>query len=276
MSNTTKKGLKLELLLSTMNRTSLDFLVDMFPKGSYLNHNILIVNQTSQTKLLESEHSNIRVINSFESGLTKSRNLALKSTIGDICLIADDDVKYMSDFEEVVQNAFCFYDDADIVTFKMKDFEDQYFKPYHDEIRHNKDTVKTVNSVVIAFKPESIKGSSIAFNTHFGLGSTFETADEYIFLRDALKANLKLYFMPKTILNHHFNSSGRDSGSNRLVFARSALFYKYSGILGYLRLCKYLYLINKDGYIKKSEFFKKFKVGLKGISAFKRLSKSGQ
>lgn len=275
MSNATKKDLKLEILISTMDRVSLDFLEDMFPNNNYLNYNILIVNQTSKARLLCSEYDNIRVFNVFEKGLTKSRNFAIKNTNGDICLLADDDVIYESDFKEIVINAFKLYDEADVVTFQMKDLDGNYFKDYSEKLTHDSETIKTVNSVVIAFKPKSIKSNDIAFNLNFGLGSTFETADEYIFLRDALKANLKLKYMPKVILNHSFYSSGRDSGSDKLVFARSALYYKYSGFLGYLKLCKYLYLINKEGYIKKSDILNKIKVGLKGISTYKELIKQG-
>ena len=49
-------------------------------------------------KKASSDFENIRVINSFEIGLSKSRNLAIKNALGDICIIADDDIEYVEDF----------------------------------------------------------------------------------------------------------------------------------------------------------------------------------
>ncbi|AUC80791.1 glycosyltransferase family A protein [Lacinutrix sp. Bg11-31] len=276
MSNATKTNFKLEILLSTMNRDSLDFLVKLFPNGSYENYNLLIINQTTKDCLLTSKHSNIRVINSFVKGLTNSRNLALENAIGPICLIADDDVIYHSNFEDVIIKSFETNTETDVITFKMKDFEDRDFKMYTSSKWHNLESLKQVNSVTITFKLNSINAKNITFNTNFGLGATFKTADEYIFLRDCLKANLKLWFQSDYILFHDFNSSGRASGSDRLVFARSAVFYKYHGFKGYLKLVHYLFLIKQKEFITSKEFFRKFKVGLRGISTYKKLLKSGQ
>jgi hypothetical protein len=64
-----------------MNRNSLDFLIPMFPSRKFFEFNILIVNQTTENQLLNSEFPTVRIINSFEKGLSKSRNLALKNAI---------------------------------------------------------------------------------------------------------------------------------------------------------------------------------------------------
>lgn len=275
MSNATKTNLKLEILLSTMNRNSLDFLVNLFPNSSYQNYNILIINQTTKDCLLESKYSNIRVINSFSKGLSKSRNLAIKNAKAQICLIADDDVIYHTNFDAIVAESFKTNTDADVITFKMKDHDGKDFKAYTESKWHDTKSANLVNSVVIAFKLKPIRANKLYFNINFGLGSLFETADEYIFLRDCLKAGLKLWFQSEYLLSHDYNSSGKASGSNRLVFARSALFYKYNGFKGYLKLIHYLLLIKNQGLITSKEFLSKFKVGLQGIAAYKKLVKAG-
>ncbi|WP_034059931.1 glycosyltransferase family A protein [Lacinutrix jangbogonensis] len=276
MSNATKTNLKLEILLSTMNRVSLDFLVKLFPNESFQDYNLLIINQTTGDRLLESKLENIRVINSFQKGLTNSRNLALENATGPICLIADDDAIYHSNFEKSIINSFNSNTDADVITFKMKDLDGNDFKSYTESKWHTIESLRQVNSVVIAFKLKRINDNNLRFNKHFGLGSTFETADEYIFLRDCLKAGLKLWFQSNYILSHDVNSSGKASGSDRLIFARSALFYKYDGIKGYLKLLHYLFLIKRDKLITNKDFFDKLKIGLQGISTYKKLLKAEQ
>jgi hypothetical protein len=276
MSNVTKDNFKLEILLSTMNRNSLEFLDKLFPNGNYRNYNLLIINQTAEDCLLESKLSNIRVINSFTTGLTNSRNLAINNAKAPICLIADDDVVYGTDFEDVILKSFEINTKTDVITFKMKDLEGKDFKIYSESKWHDLKSLQQVNSVTVAFRLNSIKTKNIAFNTNFGLGSVFETADEYIFLRDCLKVGLKLWFESQYILSHDINSSGKASGSDGLVFARSAVFYKYHGYKGYLKLVHYLLLNKQKGFITNKDFFKKFKTGLQGISTYKKLLKIGK
>ncbi|MBT8273254.1 MAG: hypothetical protein KJO77_05570, partial [Bacteroidia bacterium] len=138
-----------------------------------------------------------------------------------------------------------------------------------------KKTISTANSVVIAFRPHVLRSKNVRFNINFGLGGTFQIANEYVFLRNALKAGLRIYFKAAVILSHPFYSSGKAFRSDKLIFARAALFYKYSGFLGYFRLCKYLYLLYRQGHLKRNELIPKFKVGRKGIKTYKDLVRKG-
>ena len=76
-ANSFFKEADIEILISTMNRDSLDFLIPMFSYSHFSNFSILIINQTQSERILTSAYSNVRVINSFEKGLSKRRNLAL-------------------------------------------------------------------------------------------------------------------------------------------------------------------------------------------------------
>lgn len=268
---------KLEVLISTMNKKSFEFLDEMFQKVNTQNIHLLIINQTTDGNELNKNdivgYNINNVINTNEKGLAKSRNLAIENAKETICLIADDDVKYFPSLDDKIFSAFKKYPEADIITFQLVDEFGCYFKSYQDITVHNKKTIRTVNSVVIAFRKENILESKVRFNEIFGLGGEFETADEYIFLRDALKANLKVCFESVVILEHPYESSGRPAGSNRLVYARSALFYKYFGFLAYLKLCRYIYLVHKAKMIRTNEILDKFKVGLKGIRKYRELLK---
>lgn len=275
MFKTEIKARDLEILISTMQRTSLSFLSEMFSENNFLDYNILIVNQTSKDKILTSNYTNIRVLNSFEKGLSRSRNLAIKNAKKSICLIADDDVKYVKGFEKIILSAFKKHQKAAVITFQMVDDKNKLFVNYPHIVKHNKKTVSKVNSVVIALQKQKIISQRVIFNKHFGLGALFETGDEYVFLRTVLNANLDVFFEPQIILSHSFYSSGKDVRSDRLVYARSAIFYKYSGVLSYLKLCKHLFLIYKSKYITIKEIFSKYGVGLRGIKKYKQLLKQG-
>lgn len=275
MNKQATSTLQLEILISTMNRSSLHFLDAMFASVDISECQILIINQTTPDNLLESNEINIRVINSFESGLPKSRNLAISQAIGDICLFSDDDVIYSANFQSDIYGAFLKHKFSDIITFQMTDDAGNLYNNYPNINKHDKKTVETVNSVVICFRRSVVVEKKVKFNLNFGLGAIFPTANEYVFLRNALKSGLQIFFEPKILLSHPKFSSGRDVGNDKIVYARAALFYKYSGILAYVRLGKHLWMVHQVGILKFSELAPKYAVGLKGIKQYRHLMKSG-
>ena len=128
MKDIDTSNIDFEVLISTQSQTSLDFLDAMFEGVDYKNYHILIINQNLKTPDLVSPYSTIRVINSKDSGLAKSRNLAIQNAIGTVCLFADDDVVYKHDFKQRIITSFESHPDAEIITFKM---EDEHGKDYY-------------------------------------------------------------------------------------------------------------------------------------------------
>ena len=265
MSNVNNKNISLEILISTKDRDNLDFLNNIFVNYNAHSIPILIINQTQNLNFSCPHSDNINLINVNEIGLSKSRNLAIANAKADICLLADDDIVYENNFESIILNAFNLNPSADIITFKMNDFKGNSFKDYPIIKKHNKKSLSFVNSVVIAFRRNSIISNKVFFDENFGLGSTFQTADEYVFLRNALNLNLNIVFHNEVILSHPVDSSGKDVASDRILFAKGALFYKYYNILSFLKLIHYLYLMFKFKYISLGQVINKYLIGVKGI-----------
>lgn len=268
-------NLDVEILISTMNKKSLDFLLPMFPFSHFSNFSILVVNQTQQDELLTSNYPNVRVINSFEKGLSKSRNLAIQNATKKLCLIADDDIIYFPDFEKELVNAFNTLTDASIITFNHQRIGvNQPQKLENRVYPHSLKSIWNVSSIEIAFCLDAVTKNKIDFNEYFGLGAIFETAEEYLFLRRCLMNHLKLYFWPAVIVSHPKLSSGMNEGQDKLIFARAALFYKTKGELVYLWLVKYLFFLYRNNYIENKECIDKFKTGISGIKKYKEIAKT--
>lgn len=265
MSNVNNKNISLEILISTKDRDNLDFLNNIFVNNNAHSNPILIINQTQNLNFSCPYSDNINLINVNEVGLSKSRNLAIENAKADICLLADDDIVYENNFGSIVLNAFNINPSADIITFKMSDLNGNSFKDYPVVINHNKKSLSFVNSVVIAFRRNSIISNKVFFDENFGLGSTFQTADEYVFLRNAMSLNLNIVFHNEVILSHPIDSSGKDVASDRILFAKGALFYKYYNIFSFLKLIHYLYLMFKFKYISLGQVINKYLIGVKGI-----------
>lgn len=269
-------SLTIEILISTMYRTSTEFLDEMFVDNNIDDFYILIVNQTTQDKILKSNNEKIRVLNCFDSGLPKSRNIAIDNSKGNICLIADDDLVYLPNLKQKILDAYEKYPKADLISFEAIDKDGIPYANYHNVTKHNKKSLKEIYSWVITFKRKAIVDSRLYFNHYFGLGSTFKGESEYMFLRNVYKDNKQMVHEPVNIVIHPDYNSGRDMGSDNGFFARSASAQRFFGSLSYVWLLKYTLYMCKDGYIKPSELFKKFKIGLEGIKTYRKLKDSGE
>ena len=270
MNNVAIKNDSLEILVSTNVIDSDEFIYKMFKNYSNFSNPVLVINQSK--KKISFTRNNFRIINTDQTGLSNSRNLAINNSKGEICLLADDDVTYTSDFIQIIVNAFNENKNADLITFQAISDLGKSFKDYPKVKKHNKRSISTINSFLIAFRRESIQMNRIKFDSRFGLGSTFETGDEYIFLRNALDKNLNVIHCPRVILSHKSLSSGQDVTNDKIIFARAAIFYKYYGFISYIKLFHHILLLLKINAIKFGELFSKYKVGLKGIRKYKSKS----
>jgi len=187
--------MKLEVLVSTMNREDLSLVNKMNIKSD-----VLIVNQspTSDYDFEIKKEFNIRMLSFKEKGLSKSRNRALQNAQGDICLIADDDVRYHDDYVDKVINAHTEYADYDIIVFAVPTTNIDREKKYYTRVKRM-GYVRSLKiaSFEISFKRKSIIDNKILFNEEFGAGSgQYSMGEENIFIYQCLKKGLKILYLP--------------------------------------------------------------------------------
>jgi len=269
--STLNNNLKLEILVSTMNKTSLSFLESMFPYHKLESLNILIINQTEIGKELVSNFKNIRIINSFIKGLSLSRNLAIKNAIGDVCLIADDDVEYSPNFESIIIDTFEKLQETSIFRFRIDTFSGEVYKTYPKTSKRlfKKKEIENTSSIEIAFKRKDIIENKITFNTFFGLGSDFPSGEEYLFLKDTLSKGLQIYFQNTVIVKHKLESSTGNIASNDFIKTQAALYYHDYKELSYLYLFKFIIFLLRKQLISINDFIKKYNIGISAIKAYK-------
>lgn len=270
MPEDTYKTSDLEILVATMHRTSLDFLHGMFSETPVGDFKILIINQTDENSLLNSENKNIRVINSFEKGLSKSRNLAINNAVGPICLNVDDDVVFIKGFDEIIVDAFNEYKNP-IITFQTLTTEGKdYWKYPKKAMPHNRFVTQKTLSIEIAFLVEELKSKNLFFDERFGLGAQFEDAENFVFLSDAKKKRMMPFFIPKYITKHPPLSSSDAVETDRLLYAKAAIKAYAYGNLSYLWVLKFVSFIVRKKYIPFSEIPRKIKIGFKSIADYKK------
>lgn len=216
----------IEILISTMNQDSLDFLVPMFPYSHFSAFSVLIINQTQKEKILNSDYSNVRVINSFEKGLSKSRNLALENALGKILVIADDDVVYQEGFITKITDAYNKFPAAAVIQFSAVNSNGDLIKKYpsNSKVNLNSFDILNVSSIEMTLNKTIIDASKIRFDENFGLGAVFEMGEEAVFLSDLKAKNKQLVFDPQVIVKHKDSTSSEKKNITDKYYIQGALF----------------------------------------------------
>lgn len=199
---------KFEVLLSTMHEK--DFTI--IEKSNLKNVNVLVVNQCESEKVENREK--YRMIYTETRGLSVSRNMAIHNADADICLIADNDERFVERIEEIIVGAYEKIKDADLIIFKMKNFPTKLGERTR---RLKKLDLLRVPSFQISFKLRAIK-DRIAFDCNLGAGTGNGAGEETKFLLDCYKKKLKIYYVPVEIASLLQNESTWFFGYNERFF----------------------------------------------------------
>lgn len=229
-SNYTKSDI--EILIATMNRDNFDFLIPMFPFANYWDFSLVIVNQTDGIPLI-SVHENVKVINSSEKGLSKSRNLALANATKELLVITDDDVILKPDFESKITTAFNHFQDPAMVKFCSEKSENVLMQKYPKKQKQTLNWFDVLNtiSLEIVVNGTQLKSNQIKFDERFGLGSTFGAGEEQVFLASIKKIGLKLCFEPEVLVMHPQPTTTNKLSTQQKYYIQgavlAAIFQKY-------------------------------------------------
>lgn len=181
----------------------------------------------------------------FGKGLSVNRNNAIKHAIGDLALIADDDVRYKDEYIDNILQTFQQNPCVDIAVFRAKTYKGDFLKKYQ-EVSYdyaNRPKKAYVSSVEIAFRIEKISGH-LFFNECFGLGSDFlACGEEDIFLEDALRQGLRIQYYPLTIVETEEMTTGtRVYKDVKVLRSKGAVLYYIYGNTAWLRAFKFALL----------------------------------
>ena len=194
--------MKIQFLISTMNRSDFDFLYNIFPKSLIYKINAIVINQCNKINANDVNttfyNSNIKIFSVNDIGLSKSRNLALFYADADVCVLCDDDYIYNQNCLDIITKAYSELTYADIITFQSLNIENSKpRKTYKYSIyKHSLFDLSSVSSSEITFKLEPIKRNKLFFDVNYGLGSPNLSGEDGIFLMDSFRKGLKIFHYP--------------------------------------------------------------------------------
>lgn len=224
--------MNLEILLSCMHESDLSIVT-----RSNIESDVLIINQSDlendQVYTYENskgEQFKVRLINTIERGLSKSRNMALNSSTGDICLISDDDQIFVSSYESIILKAFKDNPIADIIAFAVTTPRKKSFKTKSSRVGYI--GALRIGSSQIAFRRKKVIDCEVNFDEKMGSGSGNGGGEETKFLYDCLKQGLKIYYLPVVIASLAQNKSQWANGFSKKYFIDKG--WAHKRIKGYL------------------------------------------
>lgn len=244
-------NMNLEILLSCMHQID-----NSIVAKSQITGDVIIINQCDWEDYCQfkTENGTARMFSTLQRGLTKSRNMAIRNSNADICLLCDDDEVFVSDYTSGILKAYSDLPDADIIIFKISNRAPSF----SDETQRLKfpKTMK-VSSWQISFKRESLLKNNITFDELLGAGTGNGAEEELKFLTDCEKSGLKIYYVPFEIASVAQTSSTWFKGFDEEFFENRGATTRY--ILGLFTASVYAiyYLVRKKSMYSKDISFSK-------------------
>jgi len=207
--------MKVEVLCATMHQKDLSKYYKM-----NIQTDVVFANQADGHEYVEQiiDRNNVKMITTPYRGVGKNRNMALLYSSADILMFSDDDMVYMDGYEAGVVEAFERLPDADMIIFHCLTNSDRGTPNINKISRVRLWNFMRYGTFSFVIRKEAVLKYNLNFTQLFGGGSRYCAGEDNLFLREALKKNLKIYSHPFTIAAVNHETSTWFEGFNKKFF----------------------------------------------------------
>lgn len=224
--------MKIQTLISTMNLADHKKIIE----AENVSTDSITINQVSGDRpslpdnITDGRH---RLYSYAERGLSKSRNHALSVSDGDVCVIADDDMRYEDGYGRIIEDAYIRNPQADVIAFHVDSDDPRQQKKIMKKGRLNRVMTMKIASWQITFKRKSLVDAGISFDERFGAGTANYMGEENILLYDCVRKGLAVYYEPIKIatLKDDEPSTWFEGYNNKYFIAKGYVFRRMSKLL---------------------------------------------
>lgn len=134
-----------------------------------------------------------------ERGVGRSRNLALSKADQDICLFGDEDIVYADGYEALIEAEFAAHPQADGILFQVEVTPER--KTYQNDVfgRVSLWNCGRYPAYSMAFRREKLQKTGVEFSLLFGGGAAYSNGEDSLFIRQLIKAGMRIYKSPVCI-----------------------------------------------------------------------------
>ena len=225
-----------------------------------------------ESRCYERNGHSVRWYDFPETGVGLNRNNALFRASGEICLLADDDVRYVDGYERVILDAFRAHPKADVILFQLYDPSGALRSSETRVRRIHRYNCGRYGAVRIAFRRMSVLKNGISFHLLFGGGARYTAGEDTIFLRDCIRKGLVVISVPDPIL--HLTNDRPSTwfhGYDRKFFEDLGVSYCYyygrlAGIVTLLQLIR-----KRKVWTSEASVLERWRIARSGIKQFRLL-----
>ena len=221
-----------------------------------LDCDAIVINQCNETaeSMYHYNGYQIKCYHRESRGVGLSRNEALSHADAPVILFGDEDIVYRKGYAQDILEAFAQNPQADILLFNVKQSEGR-------ETYHNTDNgrVRWYNygrypAYAIAARRQRLTETAVRFSLYFGGGADYSNGEDSLFLRDCLKAGLKMYRSTVLIGEERARPSTWFEGyTDKFFFDRGVLYHYLYGRMAYPFGLRFLYK-NRDSFCAEKPF----------------------
>ena len=211
--------LTLDILICTIGDGLLKVPDMLLPERDGVRYVISVQQAGKNTPSLLKSRKDVTIDKIDGAGLSRNRNNAIRIATSDICLIADDDNRYLPEYIDNILKSWQDSPDADIITFQAENYQGEPLHPY---------PAPYISSVEITFRRSAIIEKGLKFDERFGIGGQlFCAGEEDVFMADARRAGLNILYMPTVIVRTQAATTGSKLIGNRKLQVTKGATFRY-------------------------------------------------
>lgn len=216
---TDQNKLRICIMISCMHQENMEII-----SRTNVQTDVVVVNQCNSNSIhhftfknKNGEECYATFINTTERGLSKSRNMAIQHSSGDILVVCDDDEILEDNISDIINDAYFKLPDATVIAFSLRSKNSKRKYSLKASKLNFINILKTC-SVQLTFKKENLINSKILFDEKMGSGTGNGGGEENKILLDLWRNKHKLYYYPSIIATINNNESQWFHGYNETYF----------------------------------------------------------
>ena len=145
-----------------------------------------------------------------------------------IGIIADDDIIFKKNFQDIVIQSFNKFPKNAVIRFMYEKTIENLANSYPKKEKNSLNWFDILNtaSVEMVINTQLIKQNNLKFDENFGLNSTFGMGEEAVFLSDCKAKKLSLAFCPAVICQHPQDTTPEKISIKQTYKIMGAVFYR--------------------------------------------------
>lgn len=262
--------MSVQLLISCVDKNIQDLLEKL-----QLNSPAIIVNQCDREAEEHFSYNGhpVDVYHKNERGVGRSRNIALSKADQDICLFGDEDIVYVDGYEALIEAEFAAHPEADSILFQVEVTPER--RTYQND-SYGKVTLLNCGrypAYSMAFRTEKLHKTGVKFSLLFGGGAPYSNGEDSLFIRQLIKAGMRVYKSPVQIGEEIPRPSTWFTGYHeKFFFDRGVLYHFLYGVMA--PIWGFRFVFTKKAEICKDIPWKKaYGILLKGIKEGRQVAK---